>query len=108
MGAIGFPTGKDLSEMFGFVKSEDRDNWEKERNARQNGPRGTAADMAGRSAGPALDMAKRGVQAQMHGAQMEAQRGSQAKVRTTKTETITEQSRNISEPDTSSDYSPDF
>ena len=107
MSFMGFPTGRDLSEMFGFVKEEDRDNWEKERNSRQNQARGTAADMASRSAGPALDMAKRGVQAQMHGAQMEAQRGSQAKVRMTKTETITEQSKNIDDPVTP-DYGPDF
>lgn len=107
MSFMGFPTGKDLSEMFGFVKEEDRNNWEKERAARQNQSRGTAADMAGRSAGPALDMAKRGVQAQMNGAQMEAQRGQQAKVRMVKTETFTEQSENI-DPKSTVDYGPDF
>ena len=105
--ALGFPSARDFSEMFGYVKEEDREKWEKDRNANKNRSQGTAADMAGRSVGPALDLAKQGVRAQMHGAQMEAQRGSQAKKRTVTRETVTEQSQNIDEPDASDD-GPDF
>lgn len=109
MGAFGFPSGKDMSEMFGYVTEEDRTKWEQERQARQESTPGTAHDMASKSIAPALDMAKHGVQAQMHGAQFEAQRGGQPKQRqrVVTRETVTEQSHNIGAGEDSG-YSPDF
>lgn len=107
MGTLGFPSGKDLSEMFGFVTEEDRSKWEQQREAGKKKQPGTAADMASKSVAPAMDMAKQGVQAQMHGAQYEAQRGAQPKQKTRVVrETVTEQSRNIDPSD--SGYGPDF
>jgi hypothetical protein len=109
MGTLGFPSGKDMSEMFGYVTPEDQAGWEKQREASkaaQVAKPGTAKEMANKSIAPALDMAKRGVQAQLHGAQMESQRGDQAKTRTRVTrETVTEQSRNV---DASDDSGPEF
>ena len=106
MGLIGFPSGRDLSEMFGYVTEEDRAQWEKQREAGKQNQPGTAQEMANKSIAPALDMAQRGVQAQMHGAQMEAQRGSQPKQRSRVIrETVTEQSRNI---DAGEDFGPEF
>lgn len=109
MGLLGFPSGKDLSEMFGFVTDEDRAKWEQQREANKEKTPGTAQDMASKSIAPALDMAKHGVQAQMHGAQYEAQRGAQPKQksRVVTRETVTEQSRNIDASD-GSGYGPDF
>lgn len=108
MGLLGFPSKKDMSEMFGYVTPEDREGWEKRREAEKKKTPGTAREMADKSVAPALDMAKRGVQAQLHGAQYDAQRGSQPKQRqrVVTRETVTEQSRNI---DSSGDgYEPGF
>lgn len=103
MSFMGFPSRRDMSEMFGFVTNEDKAKWEQERDANQkSGSSGTASEMASKSAGPALDLARKGVQAQMHGAQTEAQRGAQAKVVTR--ETFKEQSRNVDD----SGYTPGF
>lgn len=97
--ALGFPGSKDLAAMFGYVTDEDREAWQKERLERAGNGKssGTAREITDKSTGPAMDMAKRSVQAQMHGAQNEAQRGSQPKQRSrvVTRETITEQSRNI-------------
>lgn len=105
---LGFPSNKDLSEMFGYVTEEDRDKWEQDREARKKKTPGTAREMADKSIAPALDMARQGVQAQMHGAQYEAQRGAQPKQksRVVTRETVTEQSRNIDASEDS--YGPDF
>lgn len=81
MGFLGFPSEKDMAELFGFVTPEDKANWEKSREANAQANPGTAKEMADKSMAPAMDMAKRGVQAQMHGAQNEAQRGAQPKER---------------------------
>lgn len=107
--ALGFPSGKDMSAMFGYVTDEDREGWAKDRQERAGKPTGTAREMTEKSTAPAMDMAKRSVQAQMHGAQNEAQRGSQPKQhsRIVTRETVTEQSRNIDgAPD--QDYGPEF
>ena len=107
MGVLGFPSGKDMSEMFGYVTDEDRAKWDQQREANKEKQPGTAADMASKSVAPAMDMAKQGVQAQMHGAQYEAQRGAQPKERTRVVrETVTEQSRNVDTSDTG--YGPEF
>ena len=107
MATLGFPSGKDISEMFGFVTEEDRSKWEQQREANKQKQPGTAADMASKSVAPAMDMVKQGVQAQMHGAQFEAQRGAQPKQKTrTVRETVTEQSHNIDASDTG--YGPEF
>lgn len=108
MSKLGFPSEKDMSEMFGFVTPEDREKWQQKREAsKQKGAPGTAQEMAGKSIKPALDLAKHGVRAQLHGAQTEAQRGAQAKqkIRVTR-ERVTEQSQNI-EGD-STDFGPEF
>lgn len=92
-----------MTEMFGFVTPEDKAKWEQQREANKQKPApGTAQEMASKSAAPALDLAKKGVQAQMHGAQTEAQRGNRAKVVTR--ETVMEQSRNVDD----SSYGPEF
>lgn len=106
---LGFPSGKDLVEMFGYVTDEDRTKWEQQREAskKENTP-GTAQEMANRSIAPALEMAQHGVQAQMHGAQYEAQRGAQPKQRSRVIrQTVTEQSRNVDVVDDPG-YEPDF
>lgn len=106
---MGFPTGKDMSEMFGYVTEEDRSNWQQQREAsKQEKPPGTAQEMASKSIAPALDMAKHGVQAQMHGAQTEAHRGAQPKTKSRVIrQTVTEQSRNVDSADDPG-YEPDF
>jgi hypothetical protein len=105
--AFGFPSKKDMAEMFGYVTPEDQAKWEKQREARKQAAPGTAQEMAAKSIAPALDLAKHGIRAQMHGAQTEAQRGAQPKqrVKTVKI-TETEQSRNIDASD--DDYMPGF
>lgn len=103
---LGFPSKRDMSEMFGFVTPEDQEKWAKQREAHKQANPGTAQQLAAKSMGPALDLAKQGIQAQMHGAQTEAQRGAQAKQRVVTRETFTEQSRNIDGSE--SDYSPGF
>lgn len=103
---LGFPSKKDMSEMFGFVTPEDQAKWAQDREANQAAAPGTARDMAAKSMKPALDLAERGIRAEMHGAQTEAQRGAQAKQRVVTRETFTEQSRNIDGSE--SDYSPGF
>jgi len=102
---FGFPSKRDMSEMFGYVTEEDQQKWEKQREARKTSSPGTAQQLAAQSIKPALDLAKHGIRAQMHGAQNEAQRGAQAKQRVVTRETVTEQSRNI---DGSDDFGPDF
>jgi hypothetical protein len=105
---FGFPSGKDMAEMFGYVTEEDRSKWEQQREASKKESPGTAQDMASKSIAPALDMAKRGVQAQMHGAQYEAQRGAQPKQRSRVIrQTVTEQSRNVDSVDDAG-YDPEF
>lgn len=79
MGLMGLPSGKDMAELFGYVTPEDKAKWEQDREASKQSSPGTAKEMANKSMAPAMDMAKRGVQAQMHGAQNEAQRGAQPK-----------------------------
>lgn len=103
---FGFPSKKDMSEMFGYVTPEDQQKWAKQREENQQAAPGTARDMAAKSIKPALDLAERGIRAEMHGAQNEAQRGAQAKQRVVTRETFTEQSRNID--GSASDYLPDF
>ncbi|KIA73382.1 hypothetical protein ANMWB30_23090 [Arthrobacter sp. MWB30] len=108
MGLGGFPSGEEMSEMFGFVTPEDREQWARSRESNKQAVAGTARDMAHKSIAPALDMARHGVQAQMHGAQYEAQRGEQPKVRSRVIrQTVTEQSHNI-DGAAGSDYGPDF
>jgi hypothetical protein len=104
--AFGFPSKKDMSEMFGYVTPEDQEKWDKQRTANKQASPGTAQEMAGKSIAPALELAERGIRAQMHGAQNEAQRGAQAKQRVVTRETYTEQSRNIDGSE--SDYQPGF
>jgi hypothetical protein len=104
--AFGFPSKKDMSEMFGYVTPEDQEKWDKQREANKQSNPGTAQQMAAQSIKPALDLAERGIRAQMHGAQNEAQRGAQAKQRVVTRETYTEQSRNIDGSE--SDYTPGF
>lgn len=103
---LGFPSKKDMSEMFGFVTPEDQAKWAQDREASKQANPGTAQQMAAQSIKPALDLAERGIRAQMHGAQNEAQRGAQAKQRVVTRETFTEQSRNIDGSE--SDFSPGF
>lgn len=103
---FGFPSKKDMSEMFGYVTPEDQSKWEQQRQTNKQAVPGTAQELASKSIAPALDLAKHGIKAQMHGAQNEAQRGAQAKQRVVTRETVTEQSRNID--GTESDYTPGF
>lgn len=103
---LGFPSKKDMSEMFGFVTPEDQEKWAKQREASKQSNPGTAQQMAAQSIKPALELAERGIRAQMHGAQNEAQRGAQPKQRVVTRETFTEQSRNIDGSE--SDFAPDF
>lgn len=105
---FGFPSKKDMAEMFGYVTPEDQAKWEQQREARQQAAPGTAQELAGKSIAPALDLAKHGIRAQMHGAQTEAQRGAQPKQRVRTRETVieTEQSRNVDGP--GSGFSPGF
>lgn len=103
---FGFPSKKDMSEMFGYVTPEDQSKWEQQREASKQSSPGTAQQLAGKSIAPALDLAQHGIRAQMHGAQNEAQRGAQAKQRVVTRETFTEQSRNIDGSE--SDYTPGF
>jgi hypothetical protein len=107
MGFMGFPSKKDMSEMFGYVTPEDQEKWAKQREANKGAVQGTAKEMAHKSLAPAVEMAQQGIRAQMHGAQTEAQRGAQAKQRVVVRETVTEQSRNIDASDDSG-YEPGF
>lgn len=101
---FGFPSKRDMSDMFGYVTEEDQAKWEKQREASKKSTPSTARQLASESIKPALELARHGVRAQMHGAQNEAQRGDQAKQRVVTRETITEQSRNID----GSDFEPEF
>lgn len=90
MGIAGFGMSRaDIEGAFG-LSAEDKANFEARREAeREVG--GTAKALAEKSITPAMEIAKQGITAQMHGASMEDQRGNSTKVQTTRTVT---QSRN--------------
>lgn len=75
MGILGFPTPGELVSMMGYVTEEDRNKWDqmkessdKHREAGQGGL--TAKNLASRSLNPALGMAEKSINAQIHGEQM--------------------------------------
>lgn len=109
MGVFGFDSDAGLAEFFGVVDHEDRAGWQKEREGNAAQVRSTAANMANQTVSPALDMAKQGINAQMHGAQMEEQRGSQAKETVEVTERrVRSKAYNVSDSRPSGHSGPDF
>ncbi|MCI4659599.1 hypothetical protein [Cryobacterium zhongshanensis] len=75
MGILGFPSETELSSMMGYVTDEDRDKWarmkassDKQIENSRNGL--TARGLASQSAAPAISMAEKSINAQMHGEQM--------------------------------------
>lgn len=86
MGVLGIPNDNELLSMFGYVTDEDRAKWNSMREASdrsleesRNGM--TARDLASKSAAPAIGMAEKSINAQMHGEQM-AEREAQRRGRT--------------------------
>lgn len=91
MGIAGFGMSRaDIEGAFGLT-AEDKSKFE-ERRAAERQTDGTAKQLAEKSITPAMEIAKQGITAQMHGASMEDQRGSSTKVRTTR---VVSQSRNV-------------
>ena len=75
MSILGFPSETELSSMMGYVTDEDRDKWEKMKASSdkqiENSRSGlTAKGLASQSAGPAISMVEKSINAQMHGEQM--------------------------------------
>jgi hypothetical protein len=75
MGILGFPSETELSSMMGYVTDEDREKWarmkassDKQIENSRNGL--TARGLASQSAAPAISMAEKSINAQMHGEQM--------------------------------------
>lgn len=106
MGVLGFPTDDELLSMFGYVTDEDRDKWTRMKESSDRGLEEarnglTARNLASQSAAPAIGMAEKSINAQMHGeqtAEREAQRRS-------RTERVTTRTRYYEEeiPDTADD-----
>lgn len=63
-----FPKNKDIAGMFGYVTDEERSQWEASRERNSASVRGTAKEMAKKSAAAALELGSMGVRAQMTGA----------------------------------------
>jgi hypothetical protein len=96
MSILGFPSETELSSMMGYVTDEDREKWDRMKAASDKQLEGarnglTAKGLASQSAGPAISMAEKSINAQMQGEQMaerEALRNSR-KERVERTETRT-------------------
>jgi hypothetical protein len=94
MSIFGFPSTSELTEMMGYVTDEDHARWDsmkessdKRREAARTGQ--TAKGLASQGVAPALGMAEKNINAQIHGEQMaERQRRRQEdEVEVTQTET---------------------
>lgn len=75
MSILGFPSETELSSMMGYVTDEDRDKWERmkassDKQIERSRSGLTARGLASQSAAPAISMAEKSINAQMHGEQM--------------------------------------
>ena len=71
----GFPNQSQISEMFGYVTAEDKSRWNSQKEASDraldNSRSGlTAKGLASQAAAPAIGMAEKSINAQMHAEQM--------------------------------------
>lgn len=84
MGVMGFPGERDLSTMFGVVTEEDRQRWERDKQASDQRIQGareglTARGLASKSVTPTIGLAEKVINSQIHGEMTDARRNTHRK-----------------------------
>lgn len=108
MAILGFPNEGEISSMMGFVTEEDREKWERMKAASDSrleaSRRGLSArGLASEVAMPAMNIAERSINAQLHAARNEEARNTQVKETKRTVTTFTKE-----EPVAFDEYGPEF
>lgn len=108
MSILGFPNEAELSSMMGYVTEEDREKWDRMKaasdsrlEASRNGL--TARGLASQAAMPAMSIAERSINAELHAARNEEARKTQVKETKRTVTTFTKE-----EPVSSEEYGPGY
>lgn len=84
MGIMGFPSEGEISSMLGYVTEEDRERWARMKAAsdsrlQASGGGLTAQNFASQAVAPAMNIAERSINAELHAARNEQARMTQPK-----------------------------